>query len=123
MNSILQCFSHIPKLYNYFKKEEISDIANQLYSENLLFPVFREVLVELWDKSNNSPYAPNKFKNRLGEMNLLFKGPYPNDAKDLLTYILIQLHEELSHPNNTNTNTNINNNIDIYLYKFLLSFL
>ena len=96
MNSILQCFSHIPKLYNYFQKEEISDIANELYSENLLFPVFREVLVELWNKSINSPYSPNKFKERLGEMNPLFKGAYPNDAKDLLTFILIQLHEELN---------------------------
>jgi hypothetical protein len=47
MNSVLQCFSHIPKLYNYFQKEEISTIVNDLYSENLLFPVFREVLVEL----------------------------------------------------------------------------
>ena len=45
MNSVLQCFSHIPKLYNYFQKEEISTIVNDLYSENLLFPVFREVLV------------------------------------------------------------------------------
>ena len=110
MNSILQCFSHIPKLYNYFQKEEISTIVNDLYSENLLFPVFREVLVELWNKSNNSPYSPNKFKEKLGEMNPLFKGAYPNDAKDLLTFILIQLHEELNHPNNTNMN---NNNIDL----------
>ena len=75
-----------------------------------MFPVFREVLVELWDKSNNSPYSPNKFKEKLGEMNPLFKGAYPNDAKDLLTFILIQLHEELNHPKNTNMN---NNNIDL----------
>ena len=43
-------------------------------------------------------------------MNPLFKGAYPNDAKDLLTFILIQLHEELNHPKNTNMN---NNNIDL----------
>jgi len=110
MNSILQCFSHIPKLYNYFQKEEISTIVNDLYFENLLFPEFREVLVELWDKSNNSPFSPNKFKEKLGEMNPLLKGAYPNDAKDLLTFILIQLHEELNHPKNTNMN---NNNIDL----------
>jgi len=121
MNSILQCFSHIPKLYNYFQKKQISNIANQLYSEKLLFPVFREVLVELWDKSNNSPYAPNKFKEKLGEMNSLFKGAYPNDAKDLLTYILIQLHGELNHPNNSNMNNNIDiNNIEIQKNKKLV---
>ena len=120
MNSILQCFSHIQKLYNYFQKKQISTIANQLYNENLLFSVFREVLVELWDKSNNSPYAPNKFKERLGEMNPLFEGAYPNDAKDLLTFILIQLHEELNHPKNTNMNNNNLNNIEIQKNKKLM---
>ena len=122
MNSILQCFSHIPNLYNYFQKKQISDIANQLYSEKLLFPVFREVLVELWNKSNNSPYSPDKFKERLGDMNPLFKGAYPNDAKDLLTFILIQLHEELNHPKNQNMNNNNNdlNNIEIQKNKKLM---
>jgi len=110
MNSILQCFSHIPRLYKYFQKQEISNIADNLYSENLLYPVLREVLVELWNSSNNSPYAPTKFKEKLGKMNPLFEGAYPNDAKDLLTFILIQLHEELNHPNNSNMN---DNNIDI----------
>ena len=71
--------------------------------------MFREVLVELWDKSNNSPYSPNNFKEKLGKMNPLFEGAYPNDAKDLLTFILIQLHEELNHPKNTNMNNNLNN--------------
>jgi len=121
MNSILQCFSHIPNLYNYFQKKQISDIANQLYSEKLLFPVFREVLVELWNESNNSPYSPNKFKERLGDMNPLFKGAYPNDAKDLLTFILIQLHEELNHPKNSNMNNNNDlNNIEIQKNKKLM---
>jgi ubiquitin C-terminal hydrolase len=33
-------------------------------------------------------------------MNELFRGPIPNDAKDLLTFILMQLHEELNKPKN-----------------------
>ena len=60
--------------------------------------------MELWNTSNNTPFAPNKFKQRLGEMNPLFQGPYPNDAKDLLTFILMQLHEELNNPKNANMN-------------------
>ena len=53
MNSILQCLSHIPELYNYFTKEKITEIAEALEDQNcLLFPSFREVLVELWNTSN-----------------------------------------------------------------------
>ena len=45
-------------------------------------------------------------------MNPLFRGAYPNDAKDLLTFILIQLHEELNKPKINNTfNSNININM------------
>ena len=42
-------------------------------------------------------------------MNPLFRGPIPNDAKDLLTFILMQLHEELNHPNNINNFNQMNN--------------
>ena len=107
MNSILQCFAHIPELHNYFKKDKISNISNQLYDQNcLLFPIFREVIMELWKTSKNAPFEPNKFKERLGEMNPLFQGSYPNDAKDLLTFILMQLHEELNDTKNCNMNMN-----------------
>ncbi len=37
-------------------------------------------------------------------MNPLFQGSYPNDIKDLLTFILMQLHEELNNTKNDNTN-------------------
>jgi ubiquitin carboxyl-terminal hydrolase 4/11/15 len=115
MNSILQCFAHIPELHNYFKKDKISNLSIQLYDQNcLLFPIFREVIMELWNTSTNSPFEPNKFKERLGEMNPLFQGSYPNDAKDLLTFILMQLHEELNNPKNGNMNNNdYMNNVEI----------
>jgi ubiquitin C-terminal hydrolase len=48
-------------------------------------------------------------------MNPLFQGPIPNDAKDLLTYLLMQLHEELNNPKNINNN-NMNQNIMINAY-------
>lgn len=122
MNSILQCFGHIPELYNYFKKDKMSNLAKIPYFQNnQLFPVFREVLMELWNTSNIFPYIPINFKTRLGEMNPLFKGPYPNDAKDLLTFILMQIHEELNNPSNNNLNENyINNNIEIQKNKKLM---
>jgi len=110
MNSILQCLSHIPELYNYFTKPKISEIAEALEDQSdLLFPSFREVLIELWNTSNFMPYTPNKFKERLGYKNPFIKDNYPNDAKDLLSFLLIELHEEL---NKAVINNNLNNNFN-----------
>ena len=121
MNSILQCLSHIPELYNYFTKEKITEIAEALEDQNcLLFPSFREVLVELWNTSNFMPYTPNKFKERLGEKNPLFKDNYPNDAKDLLSFLLMELHEEMNQAVINNNLNNIFNNIEIQKNKKLM---
>ena len=92
MNSVLQSFSHIKELVVYFQKDKIAQMANNSYNYNKFFPSFREVILNLWKLSDNSSYSPENFKNKLGEMNPLFKGAYPNDAKDLLTFILLKLH-------------------------------
>lgn len=113
MNSVLQSFSHIKELVVYFQKDKIAQMANNSYNYNKFFPSFREVILNLWKLSDNSSYSPENFKNKLGEMNPLFKGAYPNDAKDLLTFILLKLHEELNKPKNNNINNNFNNNINI----------
>ena len=96
----------------------------KLVSENKnnnqkFFPVFQEVIKQLWDPRDNSAYSPYNFKKRLGDMNPLFKGAYPNDAKDLLTFILLQLHEELNKPKNNNNNNDMNiiNNINMQIDK------
>ena len=109
MNSILQCFSNIKELADYFQTDKMKKLVIENQSNNnKLFPVFQEVINNLWSKDGDGFYAPYNFKQRLGEMNPLFQGAYPNDAKDLLTFILIQLHEELNIPKNNN---NIINNI------------
>ena len=107
MNSVLQCFAHISELSNYFKTQKMNQLAiENLNNKNKLFPVFQEVIINLWNTWDNTPYSPYNFKKRIGEMNLLFQGAYPNDAKDLMTFILLQLHEELNNPKKNN---NINN--------------
>ena len=50
---------------------------------------------------------PNIFKDKLGQINPLFQGAMPNDAKDLLTFLLMQLHEELNNPDNNNRKKNV----------------
>ena len=113
MNSILQCFCHIKELSDYFQTGKMNQLSYfYLNNENKLFPVFHEIVINLWNLWDESPYSPYNFKKRLGKMNPLFNGPVPNDAKDLLTFILIELHEELNKPKNNN---NINNNNNNYL--------
>ena len=75
MNSVLQCFCNIKELAVYFhskKKEQLAN--NNKFNKQKFFPVFQEVIKQLWDPKDNSPYSPYDFKNRLGEMNPLFKG-------------------------------------------------
>ena len=106
MNSTIQCFAHIKELLNYFKKPKMAQLMDAPGSQDKLFTVFGELIICLWNPRDSSPLYPYIFKENLGKMNSLFQGPMPNDAKDLLTFILMQLHEELNHPNNINNNFN-----------------
>ena len=110
MNSILQCFSHISELSDYFKAPKMNQLSvKNINNKSKIYPVFQEVIINLWNTWDNSPYSPYNFKKRLGEMNPLFKGAYPNDAKDLLTFLLLKLHEELNNPKKNNINNKIIN--------------
>ena len=99
MNSIIQCFAHITELFEYFRKPKIIGLNNKAFNRKYkLFPVFSELIISLWATYDTSPLYPFIFKERLGQMNQLFAGSIPNDAKDLLTFVLMQLHEELNNP-------------------------
>ena len=102
MNSTLQCFAHIGELYSYFKKPKILALIDAPENDNKLFPVFAELITYMWDPIDTSPLYPYIFKEKLGQLNPLFSGALPNDAKDLLTFMLMQLHEELNNPVNNN---------------------
>ena len=108
MNSTLQCFAHIQELFMYFQKPKMIELMNAQASNPKLFPVFAQLISCMWFPYDSSPLYPYIFKERLGQMNPLFQGAIPNDAKDLLTFILMQLHEELNNPKNDN---NMNQNM------------
>ena len=99
MNATLQCFSHTIKLANFFfdrKKEK--KIRSKNFSRE-----FYEVLKHLWLKDynrNKTYYEPYDFKQIISDMNPLFQGIQANDAKDLINFILQQLHEDLNEPIN-----------------------
>ena len=111
MNATLQCFCHIEKLIIFFKYD---NQANTLFSNdiNKLSWSFKLLMEQLWPDNYGDPnlknyYEPKDFKEKISTMNPLFKGVAANDAKDLVNFIIMTLHEEL---NKGNKNVNDNNN-------------
>ena len=98
MNATLQCLSHSINLSNYFLEKK----NQKLIKSKQLSNAFLEVIKRLWIKSynkNKTYYEPHDFKNIISDMNPLFQGIAANDSKDLVNFILQQLHEELNKPN------------------------
>ena len=108
MNATLQCLSHTVKLTNYFLNPKFQKIINS--NKNILSKAYLEVIKKLWIKEynkNKNNYSPNNFKNTISRMNPLFKGIAANDSKDLVGFILEQLHLELNNDIANNNRTNI----------------
>jgi len=105
MNATLQCLAHIKRItehvLNYKRLGKLKDTKKTRLSE-----AYSEVVWKIWlpeDKSKKS-FAPDRFKQVLGEMNSLFAPTAANDAKDLLIYFIEQMHTELNQTEETNTN-------------------
>jgi len=110
MNSTLQCFCHIEKFVNYFKysKHVISMVRS---NKNNLTSSFKLLIEKLWPNNYNESYsqkiyAPEEFKNKISKMNPLFEGIAANDAKDLVNFIIMTLHEELNKAKKSNIKNN-----------------
>ena len=113
MNATLQCFCHIKILVNYFKyNPQIKRINNN--GNNTLASSFKLLIDQLWpddydfNSQNNKYYAPEEFKNKISKMNPLFEGIAANDAKDLVNFIIMTLHEELNKAEKKNDIYDIN---------------
>ena len=99
MNATLQCFSNIDLLTDFFF-EYGNEIINTRKNYTLV-DEYVKLLFALWDKNidvNKKYYAPNSFKQRIGEKNPLFQGVAANDSKDLILFILEELHNDLNNP-------------------------
>ena len=116
MNATLQCFCHVEKFVNLFKsnKQAIGIYNNK--KETLSYS-FKLLIDELWPNNFNNLkypkkyYAPQEFKKKISKMNPLFQGIAANDAKDLVNFIVMTLHQELNRAKESNDN-NINIRID-----------
>ena len=57
----------------------------------------------------NESYAPYEFKEKISKMNPQFKGVTANDAKDLINFLIMTLHEELNKAKEKKNNYNVIN--------------
>jgi len=58
MNSTIQCFAYIPKLYEYFKKPKTIQLMAQPDNKEKFFTVFGELIICLWNPYDTSPLYP-----------------------------------------------------------------
>ena len=109
MNATLQCFSNIDLLTNFFLENKKSLINENKYD---LAKEYAKLIKNLWPiKIIKKFYEPHDFKKRIGEKNPLFSGIAANDSKDLIMFILEELHKELNEPNQKcNEMNNLNQN-------------
>ena len=99
MNATLQCLSHTTNLTNYF----LNPINESKFTpEKKLSYSYFNLIKNLWQKHNEKQksFSPNDFKNIISEMNPLFQGIAANDSKDLILFILEQIHRELKPEEN-----------------------
>mgnify|MGYP002623943468 CR=1 FL=1 len=95
MNATLQCLAHIEYLTKYLL-DNISEKNNKYKLTN----AYTEVLYNLWQNKNINYYTPTHFKDIISKMNSLFAGIQANDSKDLVLFLLENIHNELNKPNN-----------------------
>ena len=112
MNATLQCLAHIKDIsehiINYRKNNKFNDIKKYQLSS-----VYAEIVDNIWfPKKGQKSFPPKKFKEVLGRMNPLFAPTAANDAKDLLIYLIEQMHNELNKSTNNNTNLMMPPNLD-----------
>ena len=113
MNATLQCFAHMPDFVNFFRKDkQIQDVINEKVGTTNLTTAFAELLQNLYptnleNMKKEKYYTPKNFKGTISQMNPLFQGIAANDAKDLVNFLILTLHDEL---NKAQKNQNEENN-------------
>ena len=112
MNSTLQCLLHIVELsfyfinsYNEFKKDHLNMIKKTA-TKGQLSDEFKKILDNVLSEKEekgflrnlrSDSFAPSDFNNLIGRLNPQFKKYEANDAKDLIIYLLQEMHEELNY--------------------------
>ena len=111
MNATLQCLCQIEEFASYFKYDKHVNEVIDKYTKNKnnsLTASFKILVEKIWPdeamnvKSDNRHFSPNEFRKKIADMSPLFKNIGANDAKDLVNFIIMTLHEELNQVDDVN---------------------
>ena len=107
MNSTLQCLLHIPELSYYFLniyiqfKADHSTIIKKTESKGRIsaeyYSMVKEIFSNSYDWLGRNSFSPKKFNDLISKLNPQFSKYESNDAKDLIIYLLQEMHEELNY--------------------------
>ena len=116
MNAILQCFSNIKNLRIELLKSNIYEDLNTNKTTNKKISfALADVLKNLWKNLDQRIYKPNYFKNKISEINPYFNNKNYGEPKDLIKFLLDNIHNELNMPK---SNINLLNQKIYYFYMF-----
>ena len=97
MNATLQCFSNVERLRKFLLMQYVyQELEKGKETTYVLSFALAEVLKNLWENLTKKYYAPIHFKEVISNMNPLFKGIAANDSKDLILFLLENIHNELN---------------------------
>ena len=106
MNSILQCLLYISKLsfyffnaYEEFNKTNNNNIKNT-ETKGKISEQYFNILINIFDepkRNNNDSFNPKKFVDLIDKLAPQFSKDESNKYKDLIIYLLQNLHEELNY--------------------------
>ena len=100
INSVIHCLSNIPQLTGYLlNKKRIRQINIQHESKPLSYE-FVEVLKNLWFDENIKIYSPKNIITIIQGMNPFLSGNNKSDIKDLLFFLINNMHHELNKVEN-----------------------
>ena len=122
INATLQCLSQTKNLTKYFLNKKYEDriinnnVALNNKNDSQLAPAYLELIQKLWEINGNKKYSPNKFNNTLYNISSIFKNTKNVGPKDLVVFVLEQLHKELKKAVN-NGNSNNSQNLNQYNQK------
>ena len=101
LNSLLQCFAHIPEITDKIINLHLDLNFNNQMPNLKLTKKYRNFLINIFfpEKVYNmerQAFNPTKFHNVINELNSLFQNNENIELKEFLNYFILKLHDELN---------------------------